>query len=108
MDARTKTVIVQGDEGKFLAKEKIFGALAFWSRPEAQFAARGKFCLLPSVGGIPVLFAGWPQAYIEDPSLTRSTPSAIAILYAPDKHYCWAFFDIRNEKYALDRRLARH
>ena len=26
----------------------------------------------------------------------------IAILYALDKHYCWAFFDIQNEKYALD------
>jgi hypothetical protein len=38
----------------------------------------------------------------------RSSLAWIAILYAPDKHFCWAFFDIRNEKYALDSGLARN
>jgi len=38
----------------------------------------------------------------------RELLEAIAILYALHKHYCWAFFDIRNEKYALDTQLLRH
>jgi len=111
MDARTKPAIVQGEEGKFLAKEKLFSVLAFLAKAVAGFAcpATRDFRALTKVPGGAGIFILTTDGLIElTPFLTTRHGGRIAILYAPDKHYCWAFFDIRNGKYALDTGLAPH
>jgi hypothetical protein len=107
MDARAKPVFAQGDEGKFLAKENSLVCLLFLHGRWPDRRARGVAQITPlmKVRALPSLSAA-ADARRELPFPTHLRLSWIAILYALHKHFCWAFFDIRNEKYALDSGLA--
>ena len=103
-------MFAQGDGGKFLANKNSLVCLLF--RRRERWDSRldvpgGTRCLAKAFEGWLVSSGGCRWGDRATPLLIKRVP-VIAILYAPDKHYCWSFFDIRNGKYALDRGLVRH
>ena len=81
--------------------------LAFFGRKVAgsEGSRGGKNHALSKVRALPSLSAA-ADALKELPIFSPAALRWIAILYALHKHFCWAFFDIRNEKYELDSGLA--
>lgn len=105
-------MFAQGDEGKFLAKEKLFSLLAFGAEGEAKFAKacvrRGIAWLTKVSLSVAVACCGLMAMAEPQRIWAQATHGLTAILHAPDSHDCLVFFDIWNEEYGWGRSPAWH